>query len=80
MRDRDLCYTLQYMAIRTPVSLRIRSDLLERVDVARGDVPRTRFIERALESALESSRAAHPEGPSRPTQSRASGLAGTWAR
>jgi hypothetical protein len=30
----------------------IDAELLGRVDLARGDVPRTRFVERALEAAL----------------------------
>jgi hypothetical protein len=37
---------------KKPLPLRIDEELLRRVDVARGDVPRTRFVERALEAAL----------------------------
>lgn len=37
---------------KKPLSLRIDEDLLRRVDEARGDVPRTRFVERALEAAV----------------------------
>jgi hypothetical protein len=37
---------------KKPLALRIDEGLLERVDAARGDVPRTRWVERALESAL----------------------------
>ena len=44
---------MHYMAEKK-VQLPVRVDpkLLERVDDARGDVSRTRFVERALESAL----------------------------
>jgi hypothetical protein len=34
------------------LELRIHKRLLERIDAARGDVSRTRWVERALESAL----------------------------
>jgi hypothetical protein len=37
---------------KKPLPLRIDEELLRRVDEARGDVPRTRFVERALEAAL----------------------------
>jgi hypothetical protein len=40
------------MAPKRPLALRIDPELLRRVDVARGDVSRTRWVERALESAL----------------------------
>jgi hypothetical protein len=35
------------------LELRVEPELLARVDDARGDVSRTRFVERALESALK---------------------------
>lgn len=44
--------TMLYMA-KKPLPLRIDEELLRRVDEARGDVPRTRFVERALEKALD---------------------------
>jgi hypothetical protein len=37
---------------RRPVPLRLPEELVARVDAARGDVSRTRWIERALEAAL----------------------------
>lgn len=38
---------------KKPLPLRIDEGLLARVDEARGDVSRTRWVERALEAALE---------------------------
>jgi hypothetical protein len=35
-----------------PVTFEIDADFLKKVDTARGDVPRTRFIIRALEAKL----------------------------
>jgi hypothetical protein len=42
---------MQYMA-KKALPLRIDEGLLGRVDAARGDVSRTRWVERALEAAL----------------------------
>jgi hypothetical protein len=41
---------MQYMKV--PLALRVDQELLARVDAERGDVSRTRWVERALESAL----------------------------
>jgi hypothetical protein len=55
-----------------PVSFRFPDGLVERIDEARGDVPRTRWVVRALEAALggascqESS--ASPRAPERPSK------------
>lgn len=37
---------------KVPLGLRLESDLVAAVDAARGDVPRARWIERAIEAAL----------------------------
>ena len=78
------CSTMAGMAKR-PLSLRIDEGLLARVDRVRGDVSRTRWVVRALESALgDSSTAEQPRRrepnsrvagstPARPAPSRASG-------
>lgn len=48
---------MQYMpSKKVPLPLRIDPELLVRVDKARGDVSRTRWVERALESALTDQR------------------------
>ena len=43
--------TLRYMATKN-MNLRLSEELLARVDVARGDVPRSVWIRRAIESGL----------------------------
>lgn len=67
---------------KKPLALRIDPVLLARVDRARGDVSRTRWVERALESALAAGESSGDDGPgqslpSRPTpaSSRASASA-----
>jgi hypothetical protein len=58
---------------KKPLPLRIDEDLLRRVDGARGDVSRTRFVERALERALGVSGSASPAvAAATPAPSRAS--------
>lgn len=42
-------------------SLRLHDELIEQIDRARGDVPRTRWIERALENALPAQKTATPQ-------------------
>jgi len=42
------------MAKTARLELRVEPALLDRIDHARGDVPRARFVERALEAALDS--------------------------
>lgn len=42
---------MQYM--KKAVTFRLDPDLIQRVDEARGDVSRTRFLERALEAKLQ---------------------------
>lgn len=42
------------MAKTARLELRIEPALLDRIDEARGDAPRARFVERALEAALDS--------------------------
>ena len=45
---------MRYMAL--PVSFRWAEEFVARVDAARGDVPRSRFVQRAVEAALEGSK------------------------
>lgn len=48
-----------------PVMVRIPDDLRERIDAARGDVPRERWIRRVLEEALDKpplNRSPRPKG------------------
>ncbi len=53
------------MAKTARLELRIEPDLLHRIDQARGDVPRARFVERALEAVLDDRR----DEPTRSTPS-----------
>ena len=73
--------TSQYNAgmAKKPLALRVDAELLARVDAARGDVPRTRWVVRALESALgysdviaEAGSVESSSGPGRSAPSRAS--------
>jgi hypothetical protein len=65
-----------YMA-KKPLPLRIDEGLLARVDEARGDVSRTRFVERALEAYLHRGSAGSLQDvPPR----KAPSLRETWAR
>lgn len=76
---------------KRPLALRIDEDLLVRVDEARGDVSRTRFVERALESALAGDAtggrsggsldqgATHPPASSRAPK-KVPSIADTWRR
>jgi hypothetical protein len=74
---------------RKAISFRLPEELLEAVDEARGDVSRTRFVERALEKALptkagagEDARVspAGPVAPPRASGQRTSGGAERMAR
>jgi hypothetical protein len=51
---------------KRPVSLRIDSALVDRVDAARGDVSRTRFVERALEAYVGEGAVKGIPSPARP--------------
>jgi hypothetical protein len=46
---------------QTPIGLRLDDDLLRRVDEARGDVPRARYIAAALEAMLAGSGSARAQ-------------------
>ena len=48
------------ISMRTQILLRLEEDLLERVDKIRGDIPRSRWLVRLIESGLSS------ESPSAP--------------
>lgn len=54
-------------------------DLVERIDEERGDVPRTKFVQRALESALAVQRAETPAS-SRAPATKTPSVASTWRR
>lgn len=52
------------------LELRIEPELLKRIDDARGDVSRTRWVERALEKALKASAPVDGESSAPPRASR----------
>jgi hypothetical protein len=57
------------MTQTTQVNLRLDPELLAEIDIARGDVPRNRWILRAIEAALgvaASPRLGDPRRPERP--------------
>lgn len=59
---------------RRVMTFRLPPELIEAVDAARGDVPRTMFVQRALEAALDARPAetlAEPPAPLRAPASRA---------
>lgn len=64
------------------LELRVEPELLARIDAARGDVPRARWVQRALEQALPETQFTAENGAPvkvRPVK-RAATLAETWAR
>lgn len=59
---RWLPYICRGMARTARLELRVDPGLLARVDAARGDVPRSRWVERALEAMLDGSAEGAPVG------------------
>jgi hypothetical protein len=56
----NTCATVLYMAL--PLSFRWPQEFVARIDIARGDIPRSAFVRRAVEGVLD--RSGVPDGTS----------------